>query len=59
MAMSLVSELNNYATEVHLEELRKSQGEIQEKEVDSQDLPSVRLDDESALSLPIPTVVVR
>lgn len=32
MSSSIVNDLNNYATEVHLEELRRTQGENQERQ---------------------------
>lgn len=63
MAMSVVSELNNYAADVHLEELRKTQGEAVDKtttgECDSSEAPVVRLDEDLVLPVPTPTVVVR
>ncbi|KAG8329312.1 hypothetical protein J6590_089599 [Homalodisca vitripennis] len=60
MVNTLVTDLNNYAAEVHLEELRRAQGESQEKErgpgepsAEAQgEVPVVKIEDE--LSLPIP-----
>lgn len=61
MASSIVNELNNYATEVHVEELRRSQGENQERQerersqsqIEPNDIPTepttVRIEEELVL----------
>lgn len=66
MATNLVNELNNYAREVHLEELRRVQGESQEKERSQTETsdsvveaPTIKVDEELNLPLPSPTQTVQ
>lgn len=73
MSSSIVNDLNNYATEVHLEELRRTQGENQERQerersqsqAEPSDTPgeptTVRIEEELVLPTPpsVHAVVVR
>lgn len=68
MANNSVNELNSYAAEVHLEELRRAQGETQERERAqaaetaetpvNPDVPTIKVEEELTLPIPSPTHTV-